>query len=299
MARDPAEHRGDSLTERVRALEDFAERVEFDSLPLRKLKDFLEDNMILDAKNSLMPGTFIGDTFNFDDLLTNQNFIDLINSIAGGGGGFGDHAMSWPNFLGENAIETPTWATAWGGNPANIQNYNHQAWENYHFTRWICPRDMTVSKASTFANAPPGANANSNIWLGLYSETMATRHAQFTPKHVNSDLGLGGTNELITVDLTASFDLVAGTTYCTVMGLDANGSNFPSFHTIPFNHSFVNDFITILNGGNPATDADQQRWYVHGNFVPSADQNGNPSDWTAVALASAGSADAPYWWFHA
>lgn len=255
-------------------------RINFDDLPLRALKQFIEDTVELNPQvaNIQSPGAGTGATV-----------TPSIPEAA-------ESAMPYPNHLGGAALVVPTWYSAQGGNPSGTGNLGSPGREQWYCNRWIAPRDMDVDRASTIINCANGLNANSKLAVGLWDSLGTTRLTKCVFKHVNSDLGAGGgVNVLVTFSLEDVVGLVAGTTYVFGMGLKAGASNGINQWLQNQSHAVISDLIIVANGGNVATDADEIRYRLDFLVEYTADPGGAPAS-LAASVNGATSADARNFW---
>lgn len=242
----PAEHRELSLPERVAKLE---ADIEFDSLPLRKLRDFMENDLILDGVTNISPGSADPDKF----------FGAPITTFVSSPAGSGSHRRDYPN-LETNDFVVPTYPgfgsanlstnLASGANVSRIQG-----------VRFVAARDLTVAEIHIFMRRTGAENANDKTDAGLYNNDGSSLLGSSGMKLISTDLGCGtATWKYVTYTLTAPVSLTGGLVYVAAIQF---------FHDQVAQHeiicgtshlSVLSDAIITANGGAVATSADVAKW---------------------------------------
>lgn len=230
-------HRELSLPERVEQLE---ELIQFDSLPLRKLKDFLENELLLDPNTNIVPGEAApGDFFNTDEF---NEFIQ--NQIDLGGISAGitvDSPLLWWHKTRD--VYVPRWYD-------DYDNYNYATGGEIRGCKFVAPIDLTVASIKVPVE---GVTATAKCEVGIYNDD-ATSLLATTGEETLS----GGTTPPKFQDcpLSASVALTRGTVYTLAcMNTAAGGGSF-TLTTVGISSSGLRDIYKTTDdpGGLGASE---------------------------------------------
>jgi len=275
MASPPNEHRELTLPERIDRLE---KAIEFDSLPLRKLKDWLEGDLLLDPNTNIYPGIADPDEF-FPDPLPEGG------STAAQGGG--SHLRPYPN-LATNDFMVPTWpagalttSQAIGGAGAVSQLY---------VVRFVAARDLTVTSILLMMTRTAAENAtNDKFAVGLYNNAGTSLLGSSPNKLISTDLGVGTSGHYpASFVLSAATALTAGVVYTFALNVHSSATAGIAALAGATSHGSTNEAIIRKNGGTITVDADIRLWSVSYSENAGAACGGSANDSGMPATISTG-----------
>lgn len=265
---NPAEHRDLSLPDRIERLEKL---IEFDSLPLRKLKDWLEDDLVLDPNTNLVPGVADPEVlFPEDDWPPEGGATD-----AEGGG---THLRPIPN-IATNDFLVPTYP-GWG-TPTGSFDFNtggDATVSRMLAVRCVAARTLTVSKIRYLMVRTAAEGANDKFDAGVYNNAGTSLLGSSGGKLINTDLGVGTAPSyyVATFTMQTPFVIEAGLVYVfALQGWKGTSASISVLAASGHLSNFSNALVRF-NGGTVGVFADEAKYWTSLRLVQNTASGGTP-----------------------